>query len=424
MSGGAGLREVYEGVRVLDFTQLEQGPSGTQVLADFGAEVIKIERHDIGEIGRDHSPRVNGMSPHWAANNRNKLSLSLDLKAPGARDVLERLVKTADVVASNFRPGVMERLGLGYDDLRAINPRIICAYASGYGRSGPYAERRGQDLAAQAMGGVLALTGSADSPTAAGTYAIDYVAAMHFAQGIMLALAARERTGEGQVVDSCLLNSAVALHLQEATTYLNTGREYPRPAEGIAHSHSTALYARYRTADDRWLVLVGEYFVDQPWQRVCDALGLTEHRDDPRFATTRGLAEHVEETRALLQHAFDGLSLDQALKALEEQDLLAAPVNDYPHLFEDPQVLHNELVVTAEHPHAGTVKLVGPPVKLSATPARVRNAPPTVGQDNEQVLSGLGFTSTEVARLQETGVVGIENRRHRETGVAHWGPAE
>ena len=151
MSGGAGLCEspgssVYEGVRILDFTQLEQGPSGTQVLADFGAEVIKIERHDIGEIGRDHSPRVNGMSPHWAANNRNKLSLSLDLKAPGARDVLERLVKTADVVASNFRPGVMERLGLGYEDLRAINPRIICAYASGYGRSGPYAER-GQSCA-------------------------------------------------------------------------------------------------------------------------------------------------------------------------------------------------------------------------------------------------------------------------------------
>ena len=424
MMGNTALCDVYEGVRILDFTQLEQGPSGTQVLADFGAEVIKSERQDIGEIGRAHSPRINGMSPHWAANNRNKQSLSLNLMAPGARSVLERLVKTADVVASNFRPGVMERLGLGYDDPAAINPRIICAYASGYGQSGPYAERRGQDLAAQALGGLLALTGSDDSPTAVGTYAVDYVAAMHFAQGIMLALAARERTGEGQVVDSCLLNSAVTLHLQEATTHLNTGREYPRPPRGVAHSHSTALYARYRTADDRWLVLVGEYFVDQPWQRVCDALGLTEHRDDPRFATTRGLAEHVEAAYGLLESAFEQMSLDQALKALEQQDVLAAPVNDYPHLFEDPQVVHNELVVTAEHPHAGTLKLVGPPVKLSATPARVRNAPRTVGQDNEQVSAGLGFTPAEIDRLRESGVIGMENQRHRATGMAHWGPAE
>lgn len=413
----------FEGIRILDFTQLEQGPSGTLFLADFGAEVIKIERIERGEIGRDQVPRYRGMSCHWAANNRNKLSLSLDLKRPEGIEIIRRLVRTADVVASNFRPGVMERLGLGYEDLRAINPRIICAYASGYGQSGPYRDRRGQDLAAQAIGGVMDLTGDADGPpTPVGTFAIDYVAALQFAIGIMTALAARERTGVGQIVDTCLLNAAVTLHHQEATAFLNTGRLYPRPRYGIAHAHNTPLYARYQTADGRWLALIGEFYIDEPWRRVARALGLPEAVvNDPRFQTIDGLLEHAAEASGLLREAFARLTRDEALLRLEAEDVLAAPVNSYPDVFADPQVRHNGMVLEAEHRAVGSFKLVGQPVKLSATPAVLRLPPPTVGEHNEQILQQLGYSPAEIEALQEAGVVGRERRREAEGGPVAWG---
>lgn len=420
--GDTTAMQVYEGVRILDFTQLEQGPSGTQVLADFGADVIKIERIDSGEIGRGEVFRLNGMSPHWAANNRNKRSLSLDLKHPDGREVLTRLVRDADIVASNFRPGVMERLGLGYDDLSAVHARIICAYASGYGQSGPYRDRRGQDLVAQALGGVMALTGSPESgPTPIGTFAIDYLAAMQFAQGMMLALAARERTGHGQIVDSCLLNASVALHLQEATTYLNTGQTFPRMPNGVAHAHNTALYGRYECRDGRHLVLVAEFYVDEPWRRMGRALDLpADVTEDARFQTVNLLRQNVETSHAVLAEAFIRFDRDEALKRLESEDLLAAPVNEYPEVFADPQVLHNEMVIETEHPAVGSIKLVGIPVKLSETPGTLRAAPPTVGQDNERVLTELGYSPHHIARLQDSGAVGAENRITETTGTAAW----
>jgi crotonobetainyl-CoA:carnitine CoA-transferase CaiB-like acyl-CoA transferase len=413
---------VYEGVRILDFTQLEQGPSGTQVLADYGADVIKIERIDVGEIGRDHAPKVRGMSPHWAANNRNKRSLSIDVKNPEGLRILHRLAETADIVASNFRPGVMERLGLGYGDLSAINPRIICAYASGYGQTGPYRDRRGQDLAAQAMGGVMALTGSAEGPpTPVGTFAIDYIAAMHFAQGMMLALAAREKTGRGQMVDSCLLNSAVALHLQEGTTYLNTGRAYPRPPKGVAHIHNTALYAQYVCRDGKSLVLVGEFYITEPWRRVCRAVGLPDKvAADPRFQTIDGLLDEIDLTYDVLAAAFAKLERDDAIKRLEAEDVLAAPVNEYPDVFADPQVLHNEMILNTQHPAVGSIRLVGMPVKLSATPGTLRHAPPTVGQDNEAVLLDAGYDAEQVAAWKTARVIGSENDHTRGRSQAAW----
>ena len=413
----------FEGLRVLDFTQLEQGPSGTLMLADFGAEVIKVERIDSGEIGREQVPRLHGMSCHWAANNRNKLSLSVDLKAPAGRDIVLRLARDADIVASNFRPGVMERLGFGYEALRALNPRIICAYASGYGQAGPYRDRRGQDLAAQAIGGIMDLTGDADGPpTPIGTFAIDYLAAMHFAMGMLIALAARERTGEGQVVDTCLLNAGVTLHHQEATAFLNTGQRYPRPAQGIAHAHNTPLYARYRCADERWLVLIGEFYISEPWRRVGRALGLeAEVLEDPRFATVEGLLEHAADAQGLLAEAFARLPRDEAMARLEAEDVLSAPVNSYPEVFADAQVLHNEMVIEAEHASVGPFRMVGLPIKLSGTPGGLRRPPPTVGEHNEDILASLGFDGDAIARLRAEGVVGRETERQRQTGVAAWG---
>jgi crotonobetainyl-CoA:carnitine CoA-transferase CaiB-like acyl-CoA transferase len=413
----------FEGVRVLDFTQLEQGPSGTLILADFGAETIKIERIERGEIGRDQTPRHKGMSCHWAANNRNKLSLSVDLRQHEGTEIVLRLARTADVVASNFRPGVMERLGLGYEKLRSINPQIICAYASGYGQSGPYRDRRGQDLAAQAMGGVMDLTGDSDGPpTPVGTFAIDYLAAMQFAIGIMAALAARDRTGAGQVVDTCLLNAAVTLHHQEATAFLNTGRLYPRPRDGVAHAHNTPLYARYRTSDGRWLVLIGEFYVDRPWQRVATALGLSEAVvTDMRFQTIDGLLQHATEAAQILRKAVARLPLEEAIRRLEAEDVLAAPVNSYPEVFVDRQVLHNGMVLEVEHPAVGPFKLVGQPVKLSATPAVLRLPPPTVGEHNVQILSSLGYSADEIAAFQRAGIVGSERVAEQTGAPPAWG---
>ncbi len=413
----------YEGVRILDFTQLEQGPCGTQVLADFGAEVIKIERIDVGEIGRRQFPTgTDGYSPHWSATNRNKKSLSVDLKSPRGIALVLELAKNADIVASNFRPGVMDRLGLGGERLSALNPRIIVAYASGYGQSGPYVYRRGQDLAAQAIGGLMALTGSYESGAVpCGTFIADYMASMQFAQGMMIALAARERTGRGQVVDTCLLNAVVASHLQEGTTYLNTGQTYPRPPEGIAHAHNTALYGQYRTADDRWIALIGEFYVTEPWKRVARALRLPDDvRDDPRFQDNDGLLEHLIETRDLVAASVSRLSFDDVIARFEAEDVLVAPVNEYPDVFADPQVLNNEMVLRAPVPYVGEMAFVGIPVKLSDTPGELRAAPPTVGQHNEELMAELGYAPETIRELQEAGVVGSENDRRRAGGHAAW----
>ncbi|MEU0494053.1 CoA transferase [Mycobacterium sp. NPDC006124] len=417
------MTDAFEGIRILDFTQLEQGPSATQVLADFGAEVIKVERIDVGEIGRNQPPFLaDGYSPHWSATNRNKKSISVDLKSDAGRELIHILAKDADIVASNFRPGVMDKLGFGWDQLSEINPRVIVAYASGYGLSGPYVLRRGQDLAAQATSGLMALTGTTDTgPVPVGTFIVDYLASMQFAQGMMIALAARERTGRGQVVDSNLLNAAISSHLQEGTTYLNTGQQYPRPEQGIAHAHNTALYGYYECADGHWLALVGEFYVDQQWQRCARACGLpAEAVDDPRFSTIDGLRAHTVETHRLLADAIAGHERDAIMERFEAEDVLVAPVNDYAAVFADPQVVHNGLVLEAEVTGVGSVKFVGMPVQLSETPPRLRAVPPTVGQHNDEVLTAAGYEPDQISALKRTGAIGSELDRERRGEPRHW----
>ncbi|WP_405431172.1 CaiB/BaiF CoA transferase family protein [Micromonospora sp. NBC_00617] len=417
------MTDAFEGIRILDFTQLEQGPSATQMLADFGADVIKIERIDVGEIGRNQVPFIgDGYSPHWSATNRNKRSISVDVKSVEGRKLILDLTKDADIVASNFRPGVMDRLGLGYDALSAVNPRIIVGYASGYGLSGPYTHRRGQDLAAQAISGLMALSGTEETgPMPSGTFMIDYVASMQFALGMMAALAARERTGRGQIVDSNLMNAAITTHLQEGTTFLNTGQRYPRPPANIAHARNTALYGYYKAADGLWFTLIGEYYVDEQWRRAARACGLTpEQIDDPRFQSIEGLTEHVHETRDLLADAIARFPRDEIMARFEAEGILVAPVHDYDAVFDDPQVRHNNLVLEAEVAGIGPVRFVGMPVSLSETPARLRMVPPKVGQHNDEVLRAAGFSPNEIAELKSAGVIGSESDREATGGRPAW----
>jgi crotonobetainyl-CoA:carnitine CoA-transferase CaiB-like acyl-CoA transferase len=400
----------YEGIRMLDFTQLEQGPSGTQVLADFGVEVIKVERPNVGEIGRRQMPQVEGMSYYFMANNRNKRSLSLDLQKPQAKDIIYKLVKASDIVASNFRPGVMERLGFGYDKLQQLNPRIIWAAASGYGLSGPYEKRIGQDLLAQAMGGLMSMTGERDGlPTPTGTWIADYLGAMLFAQGMMLALAAREKTGRGQVVDSNLLNGMIASHLQENAAVLNTAHKYPRPPRGGGHEGSGPLYAVYECKDGKYYALMGG-FVDNGLERVSQALEIQPSlAEDPRWKSLDMKSDDAWQLRPILEAAFKKFPRDEVEKRFAEYDLPPGRVYDLDEVFQDPQVMHNDMVLETEHPAYGRVKLTGFPVKLSETPATLRLPPPTVGEHNEEILQKFGYSEDEIRTLQEAGVVGSEN---------------
>ncbi len=409
----------YEDIRVLDFTQLEQGPVATQVLADFGADVIKVERIDAGEIGRRQQPQVSGMSYFFLADNRNKRSLSLDIRRPEGREIVERLVEASDIVASNFRPGVMERLGLGYDRLREINPRVIWAAASGYGLTGPYEKRIGQDLLAQAMGGLMVMTGEEGGPpTATGTWIADYLGAVLFAQGMMLALAAREKTGRGQIVDSNLLNGMIASHLQENAAVLNAGQTYPRPERGTGHAGSGPLYAIYECKDGKHYALMGA-LVSDGLDRVSGALEIEPSlADDPRWKNASRSTDTRQQLRIALEQAFKKFTRDEVEARFAAHDLPPGPVYELDEVFEDPQVIHNEMVIEAKHPAYGTVKLTGFPVKLSDTPATLRISPPTVGEHNEEVLSEFGYTDDEVRALQEDGVVGSENLKRADETAA------
>jgi len=316
----------------------------------------------------------------------------------------------------------MDSLGFGWEQLCAINPRIIVAYASGYGVSGPYTRRRGQDLAAQAISGLMGLTGTASTgPVPTGTFIVDYLASMQFAQGMMIALAARERTGRGQVVDSNLMNAAITSHLQEGTTYLNTGQQYPRPTDGVAHAHNTALYGYYQAADGLWFTLIGEFYVDEQWQRCARACGLTPDQvTDPRFQTLDGLRQHTDETHQLLADAIAKAPRDEIMARFEAEDVLVAPVNGYDTVFADPQVRHNGLVIEADVDTVGRVKFVGMPVRLSDTPASLRLVPPKVGQHNDEVLCEAGYSAERIADLKAAGVIGSESDRERDGGPPAW----
>jgi crotonobetainyl-CoA:carnitine CoA-transferase CaiB-like acyl-CoA transferase len=402
---------VLENIRVLDFTVLMQGPHATQMLADLGANVIKVERPGTtaglpderyghyGGYGQDpdDSPF---MAVVFLAHNRNKKSITVDLKQEQGKEIIRRLLETSDVVYENFRPGVMSRLGFSYEDCCMIKPSIVYASATGYGPDGPYAHKPGQDLMAQALGGFDAVNATADGrPMAIGFPITDLLGAMNGAFGVLAALYHRKLTGEGQQVSVDLLSSTVAGLSEMAVHYLNTGIEPERGTPMHACPYIAPPYGIYRTKDH--YITISSFYKVPELSRV---LGIPNLEEDPKFATFEDRYKNRAEMESLMEEALTKKTTAEWLPLMEAADLWVAPVNNFAQAFSDPQVLHNNMVVTVDSP-VGPLKLPGVPFKLSKTPAQVRTAPPTLGQHTDEVLLSIGYTQKEIAQARKGNVV-------------------
>ena len=369
-----------DGVRVLDFTQVMMGPCCTQMLGDYGADVIKIERVGAGDLSRwsvGEDPD-GGNNPVFASLNRNKRSVALDLKSDADRQAALSLVETADVVVSNFRPGVMERMGFGYDDLRRLNPRIIYAVGTGFGLEGPYVHKGGQDVLAQAMSGAMHRRADPALPLSIYPTALaDYSAGMHLVQGILLALLQREKTGEGQQVAVSLYNSMLAMQMQEAAMWMMRGRELNWAAMPLSGVFDTT---------DGAIVMVGA-FKENPLRDICHALDIDDLSADPRYATLEQQKLNRAELQSIFRDGFAGDTTAHWLARLDEVDILCAPVVTLEDALDDPQTACNRMIVELEPTAGGPVRLVASPIDMSAAPFAVRRAPPALGEHNDEVLA-------------------------------------
>jgi crotonobetainyl-CoA:carnitine CoA-transferase CaiB-like acyl-CoA transferase len=371
-----------DGVRVIDFTQVMLGPCCTQTLADYGADVIKIEKAKIGDLSRwSLGSDPDGLNnPVFCSLNRNKKSLALDLKLQEARDAVLELISGADVVVNNFRPGVMERMGFGYEDLKKINKRLIFAVGTGFGLTGPYQHKGGQDILAQALSGVMRRKSDESHPTSIyATPLADYSAGMHLVQGILLALLQRERTGEGQQVSVNLYSSMLAMQMQEGAAHMMRGKDLNWGAFPLTGVFETT---------DGAIVMVGA-FKQNPLQDICNALEIHDLSKQERFGNFDLQMAHRPELQAIFRENFAKNSMAHWLKRLEEVDILCAPVRNLAEALADEQTVINQMILEAGETAAGPVRLIGSPIDMSAAPVSVRIAPPQLGQHNDEILASL-----------------------------------
>jgi crotonobetainyl-CoA:carnitine CoA-transferase CaiB-like acyl-CoA transferase len=389
------------GVTVIDFSRVLSGPYCTMLLADMGARVIKIEQPGHGDDTRAWGPPfVNGESAYFLSVNRNKESVTLDLKHPAVSNILHRLFDRADVVIENFRPGTMERLGLGYDAIGARWPRIVYCSISGFGQNGPRRDEAGYDAVVQAEGGLMSITGNPSGPPfRLGVAISDIVTGLFAAQGILLALLSRERSAVGQRVDVGLFDATVALLTYQASYYFATGE----PAGRMGNKHPTiAPYDTFPAADGEFVLAIGN---DQQWRRFCAAAGLDELAMDARFATNSGRVKHYDTLRAVLAPKLRNQGREEWVRVFRAAGVPCGSVRDVAEVLRDPQIQARAMIEAVEHAAAGHLQVLGVPVKLSATPGAVRSAPPILGQHTDLVLRELGLSNVEISALRSADAV-------------------
>jgi formyl-CoA transferase len=391
--------KALDGLRVIDLTQAMAAPYCTMNLADLGADVIKVEPPG-GEETRRGSVQQNGHSGSFNAINRNKRSLTVDLKKPEGVEIIRRLARTSDVFVQNYRPGAAGRLGVAYEDLRPLNPRLIYCSISGFGATGPYAPRGGYDLIAQGMSGIISVTGEEDGrPAKSGVPLSDLAAGLFGAYGILCALEYRERTGEGQLVDTSLLEAAMALTVWESSEYWSTGRT----PKALGSAHRLAAPYQALRASDGWFTVGANN--DRLFDAFCGAIARPDLRDDPRFAMRAARLEHRRALAAEIERTTLKESRAHWLARLDAAGVPAGPINTYPEALSDPHTLARNMVVELVHPGAGPIKNLGVPVKLSDTPGAVDRPAPRLGEHSDEILAELGYGEAERRALRAGAVI-------------------
>ena len=394
-----GMPEALDGVRILDCSQILAGPFCSMLLADMGADVIKIEKPNGGDDTRRMGPPfIDTESAAFLAMNRNKRSMVLNFKDPAGVETMKRLVKDADIVIENYRTGVMERLGLGYEDLKAINPGIIYCSISGFGRTGPYAKRGGYDLIAQAMSGIMSITGIPGTPPVkAGVPIADMNAGMFSVYGILSAYIHKLKTGEGQYLEISLLEAALAYTVWESAGYFATG-EVAGPL-GSSHRNS-APYQGLRTSDG--YIVVGA--PNQPnWERLATAFDRADLIALDKYKDNAGRLVNRAELEIDLEYTTTGKTTDEWLEILEAAGVPAGPILNMEQIWADPQVQDRGMEAVLEHPTAGAIKNIGTAAKLYSTPGRITKPAPLLGQHTREVLLDAGYTADEIDALVESG---------------------
>lgn len=376
------MESALSDVVVIDLSRVLAGPYCTMILGDLGATVIKVEQPGKGDDTRQFGPPyVAGESAYYLGLNRNKYSITLDFSTAEGKQRLLELVRTATVLVENFRPGTLARQGLGYEDLRAINPGLIYCSISGYGQDGPYAQRPGYDFVAQAESGIMAVTGEVEGePQRVGSPVGDVSAGMFGCMAVLAALRVRDRTGKGQYIDISLLESTMSLLSNVSSNYLISGEDTRRYGNG----HPNIVpYQAFRTRNSHIVVSCGN---DRLFQGLCTLLGREELAADPRFVSNPQRVRNREALVPVLQTEFLQGDTEEWLPALRAAGIPCGPINTIEQIFHDPQIQARGLVWECEHPTAGTIKLVGSPMHFSETPTRLYKAPPLLGEDNERVL--------------------------------------
>ncbi len=398
-----------EDVRVLDVSRALAGPYCCMMLGDLGADVIKVEIPGRGDESRQWGPPFVGKpyaiypgeSAYFMAINRNKRGITVNLKSTEGQEIIKRLAGESDVLVENYRTGTLEKMGLGYEDLHALNPRLIYCSISGYGRSGPYAARPGYDFVIQAEGGIMGVTGPEEGPPyRVGISIVDLTTGMFASTGILAALHLREISGKGQLIDISLLDTSVALLANVASNYL-VGEVEPRRM-GNAH-FNIAPYEVFR-ARDRWFTLGAAN--PRQWEMLCEVIGEPGLKTDPRFLTNQDRVAHRADLAEILNRAFAKRDAQEWLEKLQEADIPSGPINTIPDVFNHPQAAEREFKVEIEHPTAGPVSLPGFPYKMSQSPAKLHRPPPLLGEHTEEVLVELlGYSAEKVALLKVQKVI-------------------